>query len=74
MKHLLCMQNFAGALEYLSSWTWQSPGVIRAYGEILFCVEALPLVVDDLGTLQEVGKYAQDAAASSIWSLWRSGT
>ena len=56
------LQNFAGVLEYLSSWTWQSPGVVRAYGELLFRLEALPLVVDDLGVLQEVGAYAQDAA------------
>ena len=58
-------KKFAGALEYLSSWVWQSPGVICACGEILFCVEALPLVADDLGVLQEVGAYAQDAAVFS---------
>ena len=64
-KHLLCMQKFAGALEYLSSGRWQSPGVICAYGDMVFSVEALPLVVDDLGVLQQMGAYAQDAAVFS---------
>ena len=64
-QHLQCMQNFAGAVEYLASWTWHSPGVIRAHGEILFRVEALPLVVDDIGVLQQVGSYAENAAVLS---------
>ena len=52
-------------MEYLSSWRWQSPGIICAYGDFLFSVEALPLVVDDVGVLQQVGAYGQDAAVFS---------
>ena len=61
-QHLECMQNFAGALEYLSSWTWESAGIIRAYGGIRFSIGALPLVADERGALEEVGRYSQGSA------------
>ena len=49
------MQNFAGMLEYLSSWQWRSPGTVEAVGGVLFEVQALPLLLDDAGAVQDLG-------------------
>ena len=64
-KHLECMQNFAGALEYLHSWSWQSPGIIRAFQDCIFKSAALPLVIDDSGIPQDIGIFSQDARVFS---------
>ena len=53
--HLRSMQNFAGMLEYLSSWQWRSPGTVEAVGGTLFEVQALPLLLDDEGAVQDLG-------------------
>ena len=41
-QHLESMQNFAGALEYLSTWHWAERGIITAGTGIAFTTGALP--------------------------------
>ena len=55
--HLVSMQNFVGTLEYLYSWHWVDPGVVRAAVDTVFHVAALPLRIGDDGELLEVAPY-----------------
>ena len=55
-RHLKSMQNFVGALEYLSSWSCVAPGVISAQGGIRFATTALPMLVDEKGLLYQLGR------------------
>jgi len=51
-KHLECMKNLAGALEYLSNWRWHAePGVVQTSTGCTFLIDALPLLVDAVGDL-----------------------
>ena len=68
-KHLACMQNFSGMLEYLSTWRWsEDRGVVQTTAGFLFRIDALPFLVDDGGEIQAVGKYAAgEAVFASDW-------
>ena len=56
LQHLFCMQNFAGMLEYLSSWHWGTDsGIIIAADAYEFHEKALPLRVDDVGAIMRIG-------------------
>ena len=48
-KHLSCMMNFVGIIEYLLSWRWRGPELIAADGPIVFKLSALPFRVRDDG-------------------------
>ena len=61
-KHLVTMQNFVGMMEYLSSFRWEDPGSVRAAGDIVFKVSALPLLVDDAGEVQALSPYVEGGA------------
>ena len=54
-RHLHCMQNFAGALEYLCSWRNGANGTIRTQTGMCFRADALPLLVDESGRLYNIG-------------------
>ena len=58
-QHLDCMKNWAGMLEYLCTWKWQDVDVISGGSGILFRVCALPLLVEDGGEVQGVGRYSE---------------
>ena len=61
--HLVSMQNFVGAIEYLCSWKWSSEvDVIHAAGDCSFRITALPLVVDDEGLIKRIGEYVSGEA------------
>ena len=55
-RHLKSMQNFVGAMEFLSSWSCLGAGVISAQGGIRFDCAALPMLVDDKGQLYQVDR------------------
>ena len=55
-RHLKSMQNFVGALQYLSSWTCVEAGVIGGAGGIKFDCTALPMLVDDQGQLYKLDR------------------
>ena len=57
-RHLDSMQNFAGMLEYLSSWVWRSEEVIESRSGCLISTAALPLLLDDRGEPRRLGPYA----------------
>ena len=61
-QHLETMQNFAGALEYLSTWQWHTPTQIRASDGMVFDIAALPFSVNDEGAIEQIGVYAGGAA------------
>ena len=61
-QHLSTMQNFAGALEYLSTWQWHAPTQIQAGDGMVFDIAALPFSVDDRGDVDPIGVYAEGAA------------
>ncbi len=56
------MQNFVGMLEYLSSWRWDSPGIVKAHGGTLVSAKALPMRVGDAGGVEELGECAEGGA------------
>ena len=62
------MQNFVGALEYLCSWTWVDPGMVRAGVDTVFHVSSLPVRIADDGELLEVAphRYRQRVFASDV--------
>ena len=62
IRYLQVMQNFAGMIEYLMSWVWASPGCIRARGGAVFSINALPLLIDDEGTIVPPGSYECEAS------------
>ena len=55
VQHLKSMENFAGMIEYLLSWVWESEQIIMARQEVRFQVSRLPLVVGTDGCLLAVG-------------------
>jgi hypothetical protein len=57
VRYLDTMQNFAGMLEYLGTWRWESQTTVRAASEMVFALGALPLVVDNHGIIQELSPY-----------------
>ena len=61
-QHLETMQNFAGALEYLSTWKWLAPTQIQATDGMVFEITALPFSVDDRSDVDKIGVYAEGAA------------
>ena len=50
-RHLTCMQNFVGMIEYLLSWKWTGSDRISAAGGMVFCIKALPFRVNDAGEI-----------------------
>ena len=64
-KHLESMQNFAGMIEYLMSWVWESKDIIVAREGVRFQVSCLPLVVGHDGRLVAVGEYRAGGAVFS---------
>ena len=61
-QHLVSMQNFAGAMEYLSTWKWLAPAQIQSDDGMVFDIAALPFSVDNQGEIEQVGVYAEGAA------------
>ena len=57
-QYLTTMENFVGMLEYLMSWVWVDEKTIRANGDCLFSIHALPLIIDDKGGIVDVAPYA----------------
>ena len=56
------MINFAGTLEYLSSWKWHAEGVLRSSSGCLVPAESLPLLINDEAMPQPLGEYAPGGA------------
>ena len=50
-RHLTCMQNFVGMIEYLMSWKWTGSDRVSAAGGMLFSLKALPFRVTDTGEI-----------------------
>ncbi len=65
-RHLHCMQNFAGALEYLGSWRNGANGTIRTQTGMCFRVDALPLLVDERGRLYNIGGATEGETAVPV--------
>ena len=51
-RHLDTMVNFAGMLEYLSSWVWREEGVVETTFGCIFDTASLPLLLDAQGEPQ----------------------
>ena len=64
-KHLDSMQNFVGMLEYLVSWRWERPGVVKATGGAVFDVKALPFLIEDSGEVKQLRTYVEGGAVFS---------
>ena len=60
-QHLVCMQNFSGALEYLCSWQWKTEKLIQTSNGMVFDVSALPFSVDERGDIDPIAKYVEGA-------------
>ena len=56
-QHLVCMENFAGMLEYLLSWVWVDENTIRGNGGCVFSIKALPLIIETNGSIIEIAPY-----------------
>ena len=56
-KHLVCMENFVGMLEYLMSWEWLDESSICGAGGCRFSIHALPLIVDQKGCIVVIAPY-----------------
>ena len=51
------MINFFGMIDYLSSWTWaETPGTIRAKGDFVFELKALPLLLSEENEVWNLGQ------------------
>ena len=61
-QHLVCMQNFTGAMEYLCSWQWKTESLIQTAGGMVFNVSGLPFSVDSSGNIEPIAPYAEGAA------------
>ena len=61
-RHLTSMQNFAGMLEYLSSWTWRAADVVQTSSGCLVSAGSLPFLIDDVGQPISVGEYVAGQA------------
>ena len=58
VQQLECMQNFASMLVYLCSWRWaEDEGVMETAKGFTFNSSARPLIIDDQGWVQPVGRY-----------------
>ena len=55
-RHLASMANFAGMLEYLSSWVWNEEGVVASGSGCVVSVTSLPFLIDDLGQPISLGE------------------
>ena len=56
--HLVSMQNFVGALEYLCQWRWHTEvDVIVASSGCIFHIAALPFLINDSGDVQTLGAH-----------------
>ena len=53
-RHLESMQNFAGVLEYLSSWRYAGDRCIKGDKDVLFRCDALPMIVSDCGRIESL--------------------
>ena len=65
-RHLHCMQNFVGMLEYLTSWRWGAPGCIVVAAQaprdgVVFEAKSLPLIVNDAGSVEHLSGYEEGA-------------
>jgi len=58
-RHLDCMKNFVGALDYLTAWRHGADGVIQTDTGVRFKASALPIVVDERGRLRELTPTAE---------------
>ena len=43
-KHLECMRNFAGMLQYLMTWHWAEEGIVVSASGCKFRTDALPMI------------------------------
>ena len=56
-KYLQTMINFFGMIDYVSSWTWaETPGTIRARGDVVFELKALPLLLTEENEVWDLGQ------------------
>ena len=63
-KHLECMKNYVGLLEYLCTWRWDEEAdiVMNAAG-VRFHISALPFLIEDDGQIAKLGAAAQNRNA-----------
>ena len=55
-RHLATMANFAGMLEYLSSWVWREEGVFATGSGCVVSTTSLPFLIDDIGQQISLGE------------------
>ena len=56
-RHLTSMQNFAGMLEYRSSWVWRDEDSVQSSSGCLVSTGSLPLMIDEHGEPKSLGQY-----------------
>ena len=56
-RYLDAMENFAGMVEYLRTWRWQGERSVRCRSDLVFSLEALPLVVSEEGHIIQLSSY-----------------
>ena len=65
-RHLACMENFVGMLEYLVSWRWGASigdaKVIKAASGAVFYASSLPLILNDEGCVEHLSTSVEDEA------------
>jgi len=68
-QYLVCMENFAGMLEYLLSWVWVDENTIRGNGGAVFSIKALPLIIELDGSIIDIAPYVEGQAVFSTARL-----
>ena len=56
-RHLESQLNFAGILEFLSSWSWRGEGLVVSSGGCLVSTASLPLLIDEHGEVRPLGEF-----------------
>ena len=56
-RHLDSQLNFAGVIEFLSSWSWRGEGLVVSSGGCLVSTASLPLLIDQHGEVIRLGEY-----------------
>ena len=62
---MVCMENFAGMLEYLLSWVWVDENTIRGNGGAVSNTKALPLIIELDGSIIDTAPYVAGQAVFS---------
>ena len=68
-RHLECMKNFVGSLEYLCAWRHGPNSTICSEHGMRFSATALPLLVDEKGKVHKLDEHAEgEAVFTTRWA------